>query len=323
MGKTNCDEFAMGSSTENSAFGPSRNPWNHESHLRRLERRLGRRRRRRHGAAGARLRYGRLDPAARVALRHRRPEADLRPRVALRVDCLCVFARSDRPIDAHRVRRGARAVGAGRRRSARLDGVAGAVRRLRRCADGRYPGVRLGVPGRCSSTASTASVSGCFYGALEILRARGAELVDIELPHAAYAIATYYVVATAEASSNLARYDGVRYGFRAERGRATSSEMYEKTRSQGFGPEVKRRIMLGHLRAERRLLRRVLLEGAAGADAHPARLRAGVPDTSTRSSCRRARRRPFKIGERIEDPLSLVPDRRLYRERQPCRVSRH
>ena len=118
------------------------------------------------------------------------------------------------------------------------------------------------------------------------LLARGATLVDVELPHARYAIPVYYLVATAEASSNLARYDGVRYGFRAANGPETGPDgsMYAQTRARGFGPEVKRRIMLGHLRPQRRLLRRVLPEGAAGAHADPARLRAGVQRRRTRST---------------------------------------
>jgi aspartyl-tRNA(Asn)/glutamyl-tRNA(Gln) amidotransferase subunit A len=72
----------------------------------------------------------------------------------------------------------------------------------------------------------------------------GAEILEVSLPHTEYAIPTYYLIATAEASSNLARYDGVRYGFRAE-GAANLHQMYSRTRDQGFGPEVKRRIMLG------------------------------------------------------------------------------
>ena len=109
------------------------------SHLRRFERRIGRRGRRRLLADRARLRYRRLDPAARVALRHRRPEADLRPRLAIRVDRVCVLARSDRADGAHGARRGDRAVGPRRRRSVRLDGVAGTGRRLRRRAHRRHP----------------------------------------------------------------------------------------------------------------------------------------------------------------------------------------
>ena len=78
------------------------------------------------------------------------------------------------------------------------------------------------------------------------MRARGAQLVDVELPHAQYAIPIYYLIATAEASSNLARYDGVRYGLRAALDKdGTLQEMYDRTRDEGFGAEVKRRIMLG------------------------------------------------------------------------------
>ena len=127
--------------------------------------------------------------------------------------------------------------------------------------------------------------------------------IDIELPHAPYAISTYYVVATAEASSNLARYDGVRYGFRAE-GARDLREMYERTRSQGFGPEVKRRIMLGtyvlsagyydayYLKAQqvRTLVRRDYDAGVRAVDA------VVMPTSPTAA---------FRIGEKIEDPLSL------------------
>ena len=116
---------------------------------------------------------------------------------------------------------------------------------------GDIRGVRLGVPRKMLEQGVETAVRDCFYGALDILRARGAELVDIELPHAPYAISTYYVVATAEASSNLARYDGVRYGFRAE-GARDLREMYEKTRSQGFRPRSEAPHHARHLRAERR-----------------------------------------------------------------------
>ena len=79
----------------------------------------------------------------------------------------------------------------------------------------------------------------------EILQKRGAEIVDISLPHTSYAPAIYYVLASAECSSNLARFDGVRYGFRVEKGGLTLDQMYEKTRAIGFGPEVQRRILTG------------------------------------------------------------------------------
>src|SRR5581483_4260136 len=147
------------------------------------------------------------------------------------------------------------------------------------------------------------AVRQCFHGALDTLRERGAEIVDIELPYASYAISTYYFVATAEASSNLARFDGVRYGFRTDTA-SDLKEMYERTRSQGFGPEVKRRIMLGtyvlsagyydayYLKAQkvRTLVRRDYERAFDRVDA------VAMPTSPTPA---------FRIGERMEDPLQL------------------
>ena len=96
-----------------------------------------------------------------------------------------------------------------------------------------------------SPTASTKASAARFDDALDRLTREGATLVDVDLPHASYAIPVYYLVATAEASSNLARYDGVRYGYRAIGDNLGLKEMYSQTRDEGFGPEVKRRIMLG------------------------------------------------------------------------------
>jgi aspartyl-tRNA(Asn)/glutamyl-tRNA(Gln) amidotransferase subunit A len=91
-----------------------------------------------------------------------------------------------------------------------------------------------------------AEVLRAFRSALDALAGRGVTLVDVELPHARHAIAVYYLIATAEASSNLARYDGVRYGYRVPESRGEDlGMMYARTRGRGFGPEVKRRIMLG------------------------------------------------------------------------------
>jgi aspartyl-tRNA(Asn)/glutamyl-tRNA(Gln) amidotransferase subunit A len=168
---------------------------------------------------------------------------------------------------------------------------------------GEVRGLRLGVPRKMLEQGVDDSVRGCFYHALEVFRARGAELIDIELPHAKYAIATYYIVATAEASSNLARFDGVRYGYRAA-GARDLKEMYEKTRKEGFGPEVKRRIMLGtyvlsagyydayYLKAQRvrTLVRRDYEQAFQKVDA------VVMPTSPTAA---------FKIGERVEDPLQL------------------
>jgi aspartyl-tRNA(Asn)/glutamyl-tRNA(Gln) amidotransferase subunit A len=127
---------------------------------------------------------------------------------------------------------------------------------------GEVRGVRLGVPRRLLEQGVDTEVMRAFTAATDVLASRGATIVDVEMPHAKYAIPVYYLVATAEASSNLARYDGVRYGFRAlstlpntgapaiaagpdESDPSDLKQMYAMTREQGFGPEVKRRIMLG------------------------------------------------------------------------------
>jgi aspartyl-tRNA(Asn)/glutamyl-tRNA(Gln) amidotransferase subunit A len=110
---------------------------------------------------------------------------------------------------------------------------------------GDIRGLKVGVPRAFVSDGVDAPVKSAFDAALDTLQSLGATLVDIELPHARYAIPAYYLVCTAELSSNLARYDGVRYGFRASTRGQTLKEMYSQTRDAGFGAEVKRRIVLG------------------------------------------------------------------------------
>lgn len=137
---------------------------------------------------------------------------------------------------------------------------------------------------------------------IDLLQRLGCQLVEIEMPHTDYAIATYYIVATAEASSNLARFDGVRYGLRVSG--STLNEMYKKTRGRGFGAEVKRRIMLGtyalssgyydayYLRAQkvRALIARDFSEAFERVDAIV------TPTTPTPA---------FKLGEKTQDPLQM------------------
>ena len=303
LGKTNCDEFAMGSSTENSAFGPSRNPWNPEyisggssggsavavaAGMAPLA--LGsdtggsiRQPASLCGIAGLKPTYGRVSRYGLIAfassLDQIGPFARTAHDAAL---ALSVLAGAD-PQDA----------------TAAQEPVPNYAAAL----TGEVRGVRLGVPRTMLEQGVDDSVRGCFYHALDVFRARGAELIDIELPHAKYAIATYYIVATAEASSNLARFDGVRYGYRAA-GARDLKEMYEKTRREGFGPEVKRRIMLGtyvlsagyydayYLKAQRvrTLVRRDYEQAFQKVDA------VVMPTSPTPA---------FKIGERVEDPLQL------------------
>lgn len=305
VGKTNCDEFAMGSSTENSAFGPSRNPWATDRTpggssggsavavaARMAPVALGsdtggsiRQPAALCGVVGVKPTYGRVSRYGLVAF-------------ASSLDQIGPFARTVQ--DAALV----------------LAAIAGPDRADSTAAPEPVPdfgaalpgdlrGARIGVPRTILERGVDADVLKAFDAAVEVFRARGAEVIDIALPHAKYAIPVYYLVATAEASSNLARYDGVRYGFRAERGTGESLRtMYNRTRDEGFGPEVKRRIMLGtyvlsagyyqayYLKAQqvRTLIRRDYEAAFERVDA------VAMPTSPTPA---------FPLGERVQDPLQM------------------
>ncbi len=304
VGKTNCDEFAMGSSNENSAFGPVHNPWA-------TDRTPG-------GSSGGSAAAVAAD-CVPIALGSdtggsiRQPAAfcgvvGLKPTYG-RVSRygLLAFASSLDQIGPL-----ARTVGDV---AATLSVIAGAddadATSLRRpvpdfaaSLTGEVRGVRIGVPRAFVSEGVDDGVRRAFDASLETLRAAGALLVDIDLPYAKYAIPVYYLVATAEASSNLARYDGVRYGHRTRDAKDDLKEMYSRTRDEGFGPEVKRRIMLGtyvlsagyydafYLKAlqVRTLVRRDYEQAFERVDvvAMPA---SPVP--------------PFRLGEKTADPLQM------------------
>jgi aspartyl-tRNA(Asn)/glutamyl-tRNA(Gln) amidotransferase subunit A len=163
-------------------------------------------------------------------------------------------------------------------------------------------GLRVGVANEYFGTGLDVEVRAAVEAAIQKLAELGCEIVTVSLPHTEYAIPTYYIVATAEASSNLARFDGVRYGFRAKS--STLSEMYRLTRDGGFGMEVKRRIMLGtyalsagyydayYLKAQkvRTLLTRDFDEAFKKVDVIAA------PTCPTPA---------FKLGEKVNDPLAM------------------
>jgi aspartyl-tRNA(Asn)/glutamyl-tRNA(Gln) amidotransferase subunit A len=164
-------------------------------------------------------------------------------------------------------------------------------------------GLRLGIPDEYFIDGMDPEVEATVRAAIDELRRAGAQVKRISLPHTEYAVGCYYLVATAEAASNLARYDGVRYGLRAE-GKGALVEMYRETRGLGFGAEVKRRIMLGtyvlrsgyydayYKKAQkvRALIKQDFNRAFAEVDA------VVTPASPTPA---------FKIGEKVDDPLSM------------------
>ena len=305
LGKTNLDEFAMGSSTENSALGATKNPWD-------LERTPG-------GSSGgsAAAVAGRMVPLALgsdTGGSIRQPAAlcgivGLKPTYG-RVSRygLMAFASSLDQIGplTCSVADAALAVQViGGHDGHDATSSTAAMPDLLAALTGEVKGLRIGVPKAFLGEGVDAPVLAAFDEAMKTLAARGATLVDIELPHAGYGIPVYYLIATAEASSNLARYDGVRYGHRTTIEKDdTLLTMYERSRDEGFGAEVKRRIMLGtyvlsagyydayYLKAQqvRTLLRRDFEQVFASVDV------VATPTTPTPA---------FKLGEKTSDPIQM------------------
>ncbi|HTM44615.1 MAG TPA: Asp-tRNA(Asn)/Glu-tRNA(Gln) amidotransferase subunit GatA [Polyangiaceae bacterium] len=245
IGKTNMDEFAMGSSNENSAFGPVKNPWD-------KTRIPG-------GSSGgsaacvaARLVPGALgsdtggsirQPAALCGVVGVKPSYGLVSRYGLIAFASSLDQVGPMAVD---VRSAARM----------LQITAGPDAQDSTCAalppapyeaacEKSVKGLRVGVPDEYFAEGLDADVEKSVRSALAQLEALGCSLHRISLPHTRYGLSTYYLVATAEASSNLARFDGVRFGLRVEPERGDLRTMYSSTRGAGFGAEVKRRIMLG------------------------------------------------------------------------------
>jgi aspartyl-tRNA(Asn)/glutamyl-tRNA(Gln) amidotransferase subunit A len=296
------DEFAMGSSTETSHFGPTRNPWNPEyvaggssggsaaataageciaalgsdtggsirqpaSHC---------------GVVGLKPTYGRVSRYGLVAFASSLDQ--IGPLAQDVRDCaLLLQAISGHdPLDT--------------------TSMPGKVPNYEACLGKSIKGLRVGVPEEYLGPGLDDEVEVCVNRGLEILKSLGAETVRVFLPHTRYVLAAYHIIASAEASSNLARYDGVRYGYRAPE--RDLDRMLSRTRSQGFGPEVTRRVMLGTY--------------ALSAGYHAAYYRkASQARTLVIEDFQRAFKvcdilltpvspiPPFRLGEKIEDPLTM------------------
>jgi aspartyl-tRNA(Asn)/glutamyl-tRNA(Gln) amidotransferase subunit A len=305
VGKTNLDEFAMGSSTENSALGPTRNPWDVTRTpggssggsaaavaARMVTVALGsdtggsiRQPAGLCGIVGLKPTYGRV---SRYGLLAFASSLDQIGPLTLTVEDAALVLQVIGGFDAHDATSSPEP----------MPDVMSAL-------TGDVTGLRIGVPRAFLGEGVDAAVLEAFEAALQVLTARGATVVDIELPHAGYGIPVYYLIATAEASSNLARYDGVRYGHRTRLDKEDGlKQMYERTRNEGFGPEVKRRIMLGtyvlsagyydayYLKAQqvRTLLRQDYDRAFDRVDV------VATPTTPTPA---------FKLGEKTSDPVQM------------------
>jgi aspartyl-tRNA(Asn)/glutamyl-tRNA(Gln) amidotransferase subunit A len=302
VGKTNLDEFAMGSSTENSAFGPTMNP--HD-----LARVAG-------GSSGGSAAAVAADeclaalgtdtggsirePASFCGVVGIKPTYSRVSRFgvvayASSLDQVGPFAKTVR--DAAIMLRAL--AGADPRDS---TCSAQPVPDYERALTGEVKGMRIGVPREYFVEGMDPSVENAVRIALKRYESMGARTVDISLPHTGYAIAAYYLVATAEASANLARYDGIRYGLRVNA--EDNIALYEMTRARGFGAEVKRRIMLG-----------TFALSAGYYDAYY--LKAMKVRTLIRQDFERAFQScdvivtpvaptiAFKLGEKMDDPLTM------------------
>ncbi len=303
LGKTNCDEFAMGSSNENSAFGPVHNPWDLDTVPGGSS-----------GGSAAAVAAGEAvwalgtdtggsvrQPAALCGVVGLKPTYGLVSRYGLiafasSLDTVGTFTRSVRD---SAVLLSAMA-GKDTRDATSLDGGA------QDFTDGigrGVEGLRVGVVSEAFGEGVQPDVKASVRAAVDRLAGLGAHVGEVSLPHTDYALSAYYLIAPSEASSNLARYDGVRYGLRAEGG-ADSIEMMTLTRGRGFGPEVKRRIMLGTYSlsagyydayyGQAQKVRTLIIRDYQAAFANFDVL---VSPTSPTTA--------FKIGEKADDPMAM------------------
>ena len=250
LGKTNMDEFAMGSSTENSAYGPTHNPWDlsripggssggSSAAVAAFEAPLSigtdtggsiRQPAAVTGIVGFKPTYGAVSRYGLIAFSSSLDQAGPFARTVLDTALLFEAMAGHDPCDSTSI----------------PQPVAPAVAAARDGANGDLSGLRIGVVRELGGEGYEAGVLASFDDAVSTLKSLGAELVEVSCPHFEYALPAYYLIAPSECSSNLARFDGLRYGLRTgDDGTRSAEEVTALTREAGFGPEVKRRIMLG------------------------------------------------------------------------------
>lgn len=303
VGKNNMDEFAMGSSTETSYFGPTKNPWD-------IERVPGGSSGGSASATAASLCLGSVGTDTGGSIRQ--PAAlcgvvGMKPTYG-RVSRFGMIAFASSLDQAGPITKTVEDT------ALILNAISGHDPKDSTCLNIPVPdytkslksdlkGLKIGIPKEYFVDGMDKDVEDASRKAIAKIEELGAEIVEISLPHTEYAVLTYYIIAPSEASSNLARYDGVKYGFRAE-GAESLRDMYFKTRAQGFGDEVKRRIMLGtyalssgyydayYLKAQkvRTLIKNDFDEAFKKVDAIVAPT---TPEVA------------FKIGEKTQDPITM------------------
>ncbi|MGB3728112.1 MAG: Asp-tRNA(Asn)/Glu-tRNA(Gln) amidotransferase subunit GatA, partial [Thermodesulfobacteriota bacterium] len=303
VGKNNMDEFAMGSSTETSYFGPTKNPWD-------IERVPGGSSGGSASATAASLCLGSVGTDTGGSIRQ--PAAlcgvvGMKPTYG-RVSRFGMIAFASSLDQAGPITKTVEDT------ALILNAISGHDPKDSTCLNIPVPdytkslksdlkGLKIGIPKEYFVDGMDKDVENSSRKAISAMEELGADIVEISLPHTEYAVLTYYIIAPSEASSNLARYDGVKYGFRAE-GAESLRDMYFKTRAQGFGNEVKRRIMLGtyalssgyydayYLKAQkvRTLIKNDFDEAFKNVDAIVAPT---TPEVA------------FKIGEKTQDPIKM------------------
>ncbi|MEZ7236824.1 Asp-tRNA(Asn)/Glu-tRNA(Gln) amidotransferase subunit GatA [Rhodococcus sp. GXMU-t2271] len=308
LGKTNMDEFAMGSSTENSAYGPTRNPWD----TTRIPGGSG------GGSAAALASYqaplaigtdtgGSIrQPAAVTATVGTKPTYGTVSRFGL-VACAssldqggpCGRTVLDTAL-LHEV-----IAGHDPRDSTSVDApVRPVVEAARQGAQGDLKGLRIGVVKELHSDSYQPGVLASFDAAVAELTALGAEVVEVSCPHFEYALASYYLILPSEVSSNLARFDAMRYGLRVDDGTMSAEQVMAATRAAGFGKEVKRRIMIGTYALssgyyEAYYGQALKVRSLIARDFEKAYEQVDVLVSPTSPFT------PWKIGEKVDDPLAM------------------